>query len=82
MACLLFVTQMLVTAAPVKVQENEIPAIRPSGSYTIVVQVHKPSYITLPETVGPNGWGIQIYFYNGTNYYFYKTKSWYWACAI
>lgn len=68
-ACSLVVAQMLATTTPVEAQENGITSIRPGGSYNVVVQVHKPSYIALPETIGPNGWEIRIYFYNGTNCY-------------
>jgi len=48
--------------------------IRPGGSYTIVVQVHKPSFIALPETMGPDGWEVRAYFYNENNCY--NTGSW------
>ena len=74
MACSLVVTQMLATAAPVEAQENEVTAIRPGGVYTVVVQVHKPSFIALPESIGPDGWEIRAYFYTGTNCY--NTGSW------
>jgi len=60
---------------PQENQENGITSIRPGGGpYTVVVQVHKPSYIALPETVGSIGWEIRAYFYTGTNCY--NTGDW------
>jgi len=74
MALSLVAIQITMTAAPAAAQENEITAIRPGGVYTVIVQVHKPSFIALPESIGPDGWEVRTYFYVGTNCY--NTGSW------
>ncbi|MDI6883948.1 MAG: hypothetical protein QMD00_02240 [Hadesarchaea archaeon] len=44
--------------------------IKPGGSYIIRVQVHKPSYVKLPE----DAWEVRVYFFVRTNCY--NTGSW------
>lgn len=56
------------TTPPLAAQE--VSAIRPGGSYTISVQVRKPTYVRLEE----GKWEVRAYFYSGMNCY--NTGSW------
>lgn len=66
-AVLLFLVLAMHAASPVAAQQN---SIRPGGSYTVTVQVHKPAGVRLVE----DGWEVRAYFYSGTSCF--NTGTW------